>query len=92
MTLIKTYHSWSKLTTFKHVALNKVKQETGRSSRPCKHYAHCGCHGKDNKSMISTLSHIEAKNKTFPLKKLTCAHYCIGDLYNMQARCVGPVV
>jgi len=80
ITLIKTYHSWSKLTTYKHVALNKVKQETGRSSRPCKHYAHCGCHGKDNKSMIPTLSHIEAKNKTFPLKKTDMRTLLYGGL------------
>jgi len=41
-------------------------------SGPCKQCALCGCHGRHNKTMVPTISHILAKNKLYAL----CVNLC----------------
>jgi len=68
---------WRKLTNY-CLVLNKTRRQTKGGSRPCKRCALCGCHGKNDKSIIPNVSQLLTKNKTFPLNEnLTCAYYGI---------------
>ena len=67
-----------KLTNYKDLALNKTRKQTKCGSRPCEHCALCGCYGKNNKSMLSNVSQLLTKTKTFKLNQsLTCADFGI---------------
>ena len=60
------------------LALNKTRKQTKGGSRPCEHCALCGCYGKNNKSMVPTVSQLLTKTKTFKLNQsLTCADFGI---------------
>jgi len=76
LTLTKIYsHLWFKLFFHDcvrsgdwHLALSKTKKQTDGASRLCKHCTLCGCCGKNNKSMLPTVSQIMTKTKTFLLE------------------------
>jgi len=60
----------------KNLAVSKAREHLKGMSGPCDHCALCGNHGKHNKSMVSCVSQIMGKNKTFPLnQKFTCANH-----------------
>ena len=66
------------LTNYKHLALSKTREHVKGMSGPCGRCSLCGNHGKNNKSIVSCVSKIMGKNKTFPLnRKLTCANHGI---------------
>jgi len=67
-----------KLTNYKDVSLNETRKQTKGGSRPCEHYAVCGCYGKNNKSMVPNVSQLLTKTKTFKLNQsLACADFGI---------------
>ena len=68
-----------KLKNYTYLISNKTKKQLEGVRRPRKRYALCGYSGKHRKSMVTCVSQIMTKRKTFPLKqKLTCANH---DVY-----------
>ena len=68
-----------KLINYKDLASHKTRKQTKGGSRPCEHYALCGCYGKYDKTMVPNVSQLLTKTKTFKLNRsLTCADF---DIY-----------
>ena len=67
-----------KLTNYKDLASNKTRKQTKGGPRPCEHCALCVCCGKNSKSMVTNISQLLTKTKTFKLNQsLTCADFGI---------------
>jgi len=56
-----TYRRPTTITKYKHLALNKTKKTNYGSPWPCKHPAICCCRGKNNISIVPTVSPNQAK-------------------------------
>jgi len=66
------------LTNYKDLASNKTRKQTKGGPRPCEHCALCVCCGKNSKSMVTNISQLLTKTKTFKLNQsLTCADFGI---------------
>ena len=76
--LQKTYHNWTKANELQRLCFKQDTKANQRCLKAMWALRTCCCFGKNNKSMVTIVSQLLTKTKTFKLNQsLTCADFGI---------------